>query len=64
MEDLAIKLLHLELLLGDGVDVAGDPAAVHNDLQVAEPGSLPVNWKKDITVNDLQSMQACDCLDR
>ena len=46
MEDPAIKLLHLELLLGDGVNVAGDSAAVHNDLQVAEPGSLPVNWKK------------------
>ena len=46
MKDPAIKLLHLELLLGDGVDVAGDSAAVHNDLQVAEPGSLPVNWKK------------------
>lgn len=32
-----------ELLLGDGVDVAGHPAAVHHDLQVAEPSAAAVD---------------------
>ena len=32
-----------ELLLGDGVDVAGHPPAVHHDLQVAEPSAAAVD---------------------
>ena len=32
-----------ELLLGDGVDVAGHPAPVHHDLQVAEPSAATVD---------------------
>ena len=33
----------LELLLGEGVHVAGDPATVHHDLKVTEPCPLANN---------------------